>query len=135
MSALKLLLALATLAACTSHDPQDATPRGESTGADVPTTEDREAALKREEDRKVREIHRQLGRRVCEEGEHGTKWQEDCNSCWCEEGRRVCTKVGCVKHPIDPSVFLKKKSPNRRPAHRTSAPPRTATNKLSSSAC
>jgi hypothetical protein len=38
-----------------------------------------------------REILRAEGERVCEEGEHGTRWQEDCNTCWCEWGARRCT--------------------------------------------
>ncbi len=38
-----------------------------------------------------RERLRADGKRVCEEGEHGTRWQEDCNTCWCEWGTRRCT--------------------------------------------
>jgi hypothetical protein len=38
-----------------------------------------------------RERLRAEGTRVCEEGEHGTRWLEDCNTCWCEWGARRCT--------------------------------------------
>lgn len=38
-----------------------------------------------------REQLRAAGDRVCEEGEHGTRWHEDCNTCWCEWGARRCT--------------------------------------------
>jgi hypothetical protein len=38
-----------------------------------------------------RELLRAEGKRVCEEGEHGTRWLEDCNTCWCEWGGRSCT--------------------------------------------
>lgn len=49
----------------------------------------REKAKQRNE---LREMHRAAGRRVCEEGEHGTRWQEECNTCWCDRGLRSCTK-------------------------------------------
>jgi hypothetical protein len=35
------------------------------------------------------------GERVCEKDENGASWQEDCNTCWCDRGRRLCTKVDC----------------------------------------
>jgi hypothetical protein len=38
-----------------------------------------------------REIYRNQGERVCEEGEDGTRWREGCDTCWCEAGVRVCT--------------------------------------------
>jgi hypothetical protein len=44
-----------------------------------------------------REMHRAAGRRVCEEGEHGGLWEEDCNSCFCNWGVRTCTQLVCQK--------------------------------------
>jgi hypothetical protein len=49
--------------------------------------------------RELREMHRNRGRRVCEEGEHGTSWQEGCDTCWCEAGLRSCT-THCAPPPI-----------------------------------
>jgi hypothetical protein len=43
----------------------------------------------------LREMMRAEGLRVCEEGESGPPWQEDCNTCWCDRGHRACTKAGC----------------------------------------
>jgi hypothetical protein len=43
----------------------------------------------------LRERLRSAGRRVCEEGENGTAWKQDCNKCQCEWGVRSCTKAGC----------------------------------------
>jgi hypothetical protein len=54
----------------------------------------REEAKRRKE---LREIDRSAGRRVCEEGEEGTQWREDCNRCWCSRGSRVCTENACPK--------------------------------------
>jgi hypothetical protein len=54
----------------------------------------REEAKRRKEER---EMHQAAGRRVCEEGEDGTQWHEDCNRCWCSRGFRVCTKNVCEK--------------------------------------
>lgn len=54
----------------------------------------REEAERRKEER---EMHRAAGRRVCEEGEAGTQWREDCNRCWCSRGFRVCTENVCPK--------------------------------------
>jgi hypothetical protein len=47
-----------------------------------------------EQYRKVREIQRAQGMRVCEEGEHGTRWHEGSESCWCYDGIRYCTEPG-----------------------------------------
>jgi hypothetical protein len=44
--------------------------------------------------RKVREMDRARGVRVCEEGEHGTRWQEGGETCWCGRGIRYCTEPG-----------------------------------------
>jgi hypothetical protein len=46
----------------------------------------------------LREYHRNRGRRVCEEGEDGTRWQEGCETCWCEAGSRACT-TRCARTP------------------------------------
>jgi hypothetical protein len=47
----------------------------------------------------MRKIHRARGVRVCEEGEHGTTWQEDCNQCRCYWGERHCPSLPCKKSP------------------------------------
>jgi hypothetical protein len=47
----------------------------------------------------IREYLRAKGLRVCEEGENGTSWQEDCDTCWCEWGRRYCDGVICPPTP------------------------------------
>jgi hypothetical protein len=57
----------------------------------------REEAKQREE---LRERDRAAGRRVCEEGEHGGRWQEDCNTCFCSQGYRACTKNVCKKSSV-----------------------------------
>lgn len=97
------------LAACTSHAPAD---RSSGPGliqqlrwgfdAATMSAEERQAA----EDRAaVREMQRKQGLRVCEEGEHGTRWMEDCIECRCEHGRRRCPPIKCThtapvkKHP------------------------------------
>ena len=43
----------------------------------------------------VRELQRARGLRVCEEGENGTEWKEDCRRCRCEWGVTSCTKKYC----------------------------------------
>jgi hypothetical protein len=58
--------------------------------------EESEAQKQRAE---LRELHRRQGKRVCEEGEDGTRWQERCNTCWCDHGVRACTKAKCVDRP------------------------------------
>jgi hypothetical protein len=63
--------------------------------------------IAREEEKRhkeLREMHRAAGRRVCEEGEHGGLWQEDCNTCFCSQGVRACTRNVCQK----PSVQSKR---------------------------
>jgi hypothetical protein len=57
------------------------------------------AMQKRAMDREIRETMRAEGLRVCEEGESGPRWQEDCNTCWCDQGHRACTKAHCHHHP------------------------------------
>jgi hypothetical protein len=49
-----------------------------------------------EQYRKVREIDRARGVRVCEEGEHGTRWHEGAETCWCDTGIRYCTEPGSL---------------------------------------
>jgi hypothetical protein len=44
----------------------------------------------------LREMQRRDGLRVCEEGEHGTTWKEDCVYCTCIYGRRSCPPVVCT---------------------------------------
>jgi hypothetical protein len=44
----------------------------------------------------LREMQRSEGLRVCEEGEHGTSWREDCKVCQCIVGRRSCPPVRCT---------------------------------------
>lgn len=53
----------------------------------------------RARDRELREVMRAEGLRVCEEGESGPPWKEDCNTCWCDRGHRACTKAYCHHHP------------------------------------
>jgi hypothetical protein len=45
-----------------------------------------------------RELYPSISRRLCE-GE--TSWKESCNTCWCEGGFVVCSKVDCPSsyHP------------------------------------
>jgi hypothetical protein len=54
----------------------------------------RDQEEKAERYRKVREMDRTRGVRVCEEGEHGTRWLEGGETCWCELGIRYCTEPG-----------------------------------------
>lgn len=48
---------------------------------------------------RLRERQRTQGLRVCEEGEHGTTWREDCKVCQCEHGLRTCPAVKCRHKP------------------------------------
>lgn len=60
------------------------------------TVEGEVSARKKAERSKMRELLREQGLRVCEEGEVGTTWREDCNSCRCLEGGvRTCTMAKC----------------------------------------
>jgi hypothetical protein len=61
--------------------------------------------------RKLREMHRARGVRVCEEGEDGTSWKEGCNTCWCESGLRSCT-ANCARPPGGLGPLLR---PTKRP--------------------
>ena len=50
----------------------------------------------------ARERFRARGYRVCEEGDEGKQWKEDCNTCRCEYGSvRSCTKAHCRHHSGD----------------------------------
>lgn len=97
------------LGACTPHDPSAGHSSGElvsklraSFRAATMSAEERQEFEGRA---RLRELQREQGLRVCEEGEHGTKWQEDCMGCRCEHGRRSCPSIKCThkrrvkKHP------------------------------------
>lgn len=71
-----------------------------SKSAEVALQDISEEQGKRAERARLREVHRKQGLRVCEEGEHGTEWTEDCNTCHCEHGVRVCTKAYCRKREL-----------------------------------
>ena len=99
----------ALLAACTSHTPVN---RNSDAGLIQQLRSDFEAATMSPEEKQfakdraaVREMQRKQGLRVCEEGEHGTRWMEDCIECRCEHGRRRCPPIKCShknfveKHP------------------------------------
>jgi hypothetical protein len=64
-----------------------------------------------EQYRKLREMHRARGVRVCEEGEDGTSWKEGCNTCWCESGLRSCT-ANCARPP---GAYAPPLQPTKRP--------------------
>jgi hypothetical protein len=73
-----------------------------------------------------REILRAEGKRVCEVGEHGTRWLEDCNTCWCEWGARRCTHPkavapddDCDEHKNHQIVY--ESPPDYREIHQTSS--------------
>ena len=53
----------------------------------------------------VRELQRDRGLRVCEEGENGTTWKDDCSRCRCEWGVRSCTVKRCM--PPEESARLR----------------------------
>lgn len=78
----------------------------------------------RAEHSETREFHRARGVRVCEEGEHGTTWKEDCNTCRCEWGIRHCPNLPC-KSPHSPEFAAKLRAElqehNRRKAVRDRA--------------
>ena len=105
----QLLLFGVLLTACTSHSPEDRRPGSgviQQLWADFQATTMSEEEKQAIEDRAaVRELQRSQGLRVCEEGEHGTVWFEDCIECRCEHGRRRCPPIKCShktqveKHP------------------------------------
>jgi hypothetical protein len=75
----------------------------------------------RAERSEIRENHRARGERVCEEGEHGTSWQEGCNTCRCERGTRHCPSLPC-KSPESAAKFrAEMQDYNRRKAERDRA--------------
>ena len=97
MKTLPLLLLL--LSACAAKDVGHS---GEIVQyAVIYTLEFREIERERRYRSEAREKLRALGYRVCEEGEEGTQWKEDCNTCRCEYGAiRGCTMAHC-RHPTD----------------------------------
>ena len=82
-------------------EPEQSPPRSNLTSRQMPGitslmehTRARADGLKEREE--LRAHFREKGLRVCEEGEVGTTWREDCNTCRCELGYvRVCTKAHC----------------------------------------
>jgi hypothetical protein len=67
--------------------------------------------------REVREIDRARGVRVCEEGEHGTRWLEAGETCWCERGIRYCTEPGGFRLPPPPNwPFVPSEDPSKDPS-------------------
>jgi hypothetical protein len=90
------------LAACAPHDP---TPDPTDEGMVRRMWVEWESILLLSEENRfttpeiraaVRERQRREGLRVCEEGEHGTTWTEDCKICTCVHGRRSCPPVVCT---------------------------------------
>jgi hypothetical protein len=66
----------------------------------------------------VRDLQRDRGLRVCEEGENGTNWKEDCNPCRCDWGIRHCLNRPC-KSPESVAKFrAEMQDYNRRKAER-----------------
>jgi hypothetical protein len=61
---------------------------------------ERIARAEEKQRKELREMHRAAGRRVCEEGEYGPLWQEDCNMCFCSWGVRACTKNVCQESSV-----------------------------------
>ena len=105
------------LAACTAHDPVTARGSGDvverlgaSFRASTMSPEELEAFENRAQ---LRERQRKGGLRVCEEGEHGTRWKEDCKTCQCEHGLRTCPAVMCT-HARDKMKATVKKHPRER---------------------
>ena len=98
-----LLLLGTILAACTAHAP-DMEQSNESLIIRLRamyefSTMSEEEKRAFEDRAKLRERQRKQGLRVCEEGEHGTKWREDCKVCQCEHGLRTCPAVKCHHKP------------------------------------
>jgi len=100
---MKLLILLSSamfLFACTPHDSADTEP---SEGFLARTISDLRFATLSDEEKQaikdratVREMQRKEGLRVCEEGEDGTTWMEDCMECRCNNGRRSCPLIICT---------------------------------------
>jgi hypothetical protein len=109
--------------ACTEHGrSRDTEARADvvaSITADVSflwmSAEDKQEFAHREQQRAVQ---RRLGLRTCDEGEHGTTWQEDCMWCRCENGRRSCPAVHCT--------HARRQREQLMSAHRRSAEPSRA---------
>lgn len=93
---------------CTPHQPsgeasEPAFLRDARAGIEMMFDEAAEERRTFEDRSRVREAQRARGLRICEEGENGTLWQEDCNSCRCEDGMRSCTRIMCKRRTGDPT--------------------------------
>jgi hypothetical protein len=105
---------LLTILLCSCTGPAGAGDGGEATHWGRPPFLDRSNPLvahtfqimeTRAQRSEVRELQRDRGLRVCEEGENGTKWKDDCNRCWCEWGVTSCTVKYC--RPPEESARLR----------------------------
>ena len=112
----KFVAALAALViiaifGCTEHRKEpgnDAVPRmGNVVTTALRALEAKVEAKARADNRaEMRRFYRAQGKRVCEEGEVGTRWMEDCNTCWCHEpGIRRCTQKRC-NFPGSPPIHI-----------------------------
>jgi hypothetical protein len=104
MSRIVPLITALLCVTCTSHDGESAGSLGESEDSNF--IEQRQADFEAltlspeqrralEDRARLRERQRSRGLRVCEEGEHGTTWKEDCKVCQCEHGLRTCPAIKC----------------------------------------
>jgi hypothetical protein len=66
----------------------------------------------------MRERFRAEGKRVCEEGETGTTWKEDCNDCRCDWGIRHCLNRPCQSPETVARLRAEAQDYNRRKAER-----------------
>jgi hypothetical protein len=95
-------LVIPAIFGCTGGPSQgsgdDAAPReGGILTAALRAMETKEETEARERRAVARERLRAQGKRVCEEGETGTRWlsEDGCNACECYEGVRGCTMKRC----------------------------------------
>lgn len=123
----ELLLLGVLLTACTDHNPgsqetDEETDEGSAQGFVHRVRADFELITMSAEEKQafedratLRERRREQGLRVCEEGEHGTEWKEDCKVCRCEHGLRNCPAIHCT-HARDGGNTRTEPLPyNRRP--------------------
>ena len=115
---------------CTGHNkaPSDDTaPRVEGVVTTVlRAMETEEEAEERKRRAISRERHRAAGERVCEEGEVGTQWREDCNICRCyEPGVRGCTVKRC-NPPGPPPTRILRRTPPEPPSNGDESGPKPA---------
>lgn len=66
----------------------------------------------------MRERFRAEGKRVCEEGETGTSWKEDCNDCRCDWGIRHCLNRICQSPETVAKLHAEMQEYNKRKAER-----------------